>query len=233
MTLYEIEFRAQHDCPWNDLSRKYPKAVMAQWCNNKKDVIEITCDDIDLFNSLTKGAEKIEKALGVKVIRRAFSGSGAQMVTEHCGCRLIKSSISKHLEKFNCMKIEPTIYREGWEWYRIIAFNQKDIKKLFDSLAKFAKFEIISRRTTPEHSVRDSFIISANTLLGQLTEKQSLALISALSQGYYRVPKKVTTDEIASTLGVPRTTYEEHLRKAESKILYALTPYIHLGTSKS
>ena len=112
----------------------------------------------------------------------------------------------------------------------MIAFNQKDIKKLFESLGKFAKVEIVSRETSPEHSLRDSFIISANTLVGELTEKQVLALLSALSQGYYRVPKKVTADEIATSMGVPRTTFEEHLRKAESKVLYALTPYIHLAT---
>lgn len=233
MTLYEIGFKAQHDCPFNDLSRKYPKAVIMHWCNNKKDVMEITCDDIDLFNSVNEGVKQIEKDLAVKVLRRTFNSSHVQLVVQNCGCQNIKTAISPWIEKHNCMKIEPTIYRDGWEWYRIIAFNQKDIKKLFESLGKFAKVEIVSRETSPEHSLRDSFIISANTLVGELTEKQVLALLSALSQGYYRVPKKVTADEIATSMGVPRTTFEEHLRKAESKVLYALTPYIHLATAKS
>jgi hypothetical protein len=42
------------------------------------------------------------------------------------------------------------------------------------------------------------------------------------------VPKRVTTDEIAERLGVPRTTYEEHLRKAEGKVLRAVAPYLEL-----
>ncbi len=233
MTLYEIEFKAQHDCPFNDLSRKYPRAVIMHWCNHKKDVMEITCDDIDLFNSINEGVKQIEKDLGVKVLRRTFSSSHVQLVVQNCGCHNIKTAISPCIEKHNCMKIEPAVYRDGWEWYRMIAFNQKDIKKLFESLEKFANVEIISRKTSPENSLRDSFVISANALVGELTEKQVLALLSALSQGYYRVPKKATADEIASRMGVPRTTFEEHLRKAESKVLYALTPYIHLATAKS
>jgi predicted DNA binding protein len=126
--------------------------------------------------------------------------------------------------------MQPTIYREGWEWYRAISFNQRDIKRLFDSLGKFANVEVISRRVVKDKTMRDSFVISTASILGDLTDKQTLALVAALSEGYYRIPKRVTTDEIAGHLGIPRTTFEEHLRKAESKVLGALTPYIQLGS---
>ncbi len=36
------------------------------------------------------------------------------------------------------------------------------------------------------------------------------------------------TTEIANRMGVPRTTHEEHLRKAESKILTTIAPYLEL-----
>jgi predicted DNA binding protein len=80
--------------------------------------------------------------------------------------------------------------------------------------------------------MRDSLVISTTSLLGGLTEKQASALITALNEGYYRIPKKITTDEIAQRLGIPRTTFEEHLRKAESKVLVALTPYLQLGAER-
>lgn len=42
----------------------------------------------------------------------------------------------------------------------------------------------------------------------------------------------MTTDEIARKLGLPRTTYEEHLRKAECKALNALAPFIRLRSDR-
>ncbi len=66
--------------------------------------------------------------------------------------------------------------------------------------------------------------------MGQLTKKQSYALITALSRGYYEIPKKVSTDEITKSLDLPRTTFEEHLRKAESKVMKALAPLLELAS---
>ena len=57
-------------------------------------------------------------------------------------------------------------------------------------------------------------------------------LVFALENGYYQVPKKVTTEEIASKLKLPRTTYEEHLRKAEGKVLRSMAPYISLSPAR-
>ena len=115
----------------------------------------------------------------------------------------------------------------------MISFSQKDIKATFDELTKFSKYEIISRTTRPDYSVRETFVVSTNKLFGELTGKQRDALVAALDNGYYRVPKKVTTDEIAHQMGQPRTTYEEHLRKAESKVLRSVAPYLELTRSKT
>ena len=115
----------------------------------------------------------------------------------------------------------------------MISFSQKDIKATFDELTKFSKYEIISRTTRPDYSVRETFVVSTNKLFGELTGKQRDALAAALDNGYYRVPKKVTTDEIAHQMGQPRTTYEEHLRKAESKVLRSVAPYLELTRSKT
>ena len=115
----------------------------------------------------------------------------------------------------------------------MISFSQKDIKAAFDELAKFSEFKITSRSSRPDYSLRETFVVSTNKLFGELTGKQRNALVAALDNGYYRVPKKVTTDAIAHQLGQPRTTYEEHLRKAESKVLRSVAPYLELTKSKT
>jgi predicted DNA binding protein len=79
-----------------------------------------------------------------------------------------------------------------------------------------------------EKSMIDTFAVSLSAAFSDLTAKQGDAIATALESGYYQVPKKTTTEELALKQKVPRTTYEEHLRKAESKILHALSPYVIL-----
>jgi len=72
----------------------------------------------------------------------------------------------------------------------------------------------------------DAFLLSLSSLFGNLTEKQMKALLAAIEGGYYEIPKRTTADELAGKLGTPRSTLEEHIRKAESKIVLAMAPYM-------
>ena len=233
MAYYEIEFKAQHDCPYNDLSRQMPGLVFAEWCNHKRDVIEISCEDEDLtsFEDLHENLRILEQSLHVKILRKSFGKNQGQLVTEACHCAKMKKSISPVIEKHNCLRIQPIFYKQGWEWYRVLAFSQDDIKKLFQELERFCEVQMVSRHTIEDTSVRESFMVSTCSLLGELTKRQSFALLTALSRGYYQIPKKISTDELAKSLGLPRTTFAEHLRKAESKVLRAVTPLLELGAS--
>lgn len=56
-----------------------------------------------------------------------------------------------------------------------------------------------------------------------LTEKQEKFLRIAIEQGYYAVPRKITTQELAERLGIAQSTLGEHLRKAELCIISSYT----------
>jgi len=43
-------------------------------------------------------------------------------------------------------------------------------------------------------------------------------LKQALAYGYYEWPKKATLTDLAQKTGIPRRTFQERLRKAESKM---------------
>jgi predicted DNA binding protein len=143
VTVYEIAFKLQHDCPYNDLSRKLPEITFAHWCNRERDVIEISCEDEDLaaFEGLQKDLRSLERSLSVKIMRKSFGIRSAQLVTESCHCTGLRRSVSAAIEKHNCLRMEPLLYKHGWEWYRILAFKQRDIKELFEEL----KVSLISR----------------------------------------------------------------------------------------
>ena len=61
-----------------------------------------------------------------------------------------------------------------------------------------------------------------DSALPDLSPRQREALLTAVETGYYRIPRDATTDDVAARLGVERRTAEEHLRRAENKLLSAL-----------
>jgi predicted DNA binding protein len=123
------------------------------------------------------------------------------------------------------------VYTGGWEWYRITAFSEKDIKKLFKDLGrrKHCNVEVTSRNSISEEGVHNSLLIPAGSLLGGLTVKQTRALIAALDNGYFNLPRNANAMEIARRLGVPRTSFVDHMRKAQNKVIRTIGPYVRLN----
>jgi predicted DNA binding protein len=232
LTVYEVAFKIQRDSPTYQVSQRFPELTIATWCNKERDVIELSCDDDpEDLQELRESIPVLRRALAVKIMRKTVSGRSAQLVTEACSCRGEATSTPSLIERNNCLKIDPVFLRRGSAWYRILAFQQSDIKNLLDQLEKLAPLKIIYRSTLAAKPIKDTFVISASSMLGGLTKKQSIALLMALSRGYYDVPKKISTGEIAKGLGLPRTTFEEHLRKAESKALKAFMPLLQFAGS--
>lgn len=230
MTLYETAFRLQHDCPLNDLSRRHPELVMTSWCNSETDVLEIS--EYEGAGQFQDDLEAMWRSMKVKPLRRSQSGRDLQVMIYHCGCDNIPAPVTAVFEKNRCLELQPCVYRGGWEYYRIISFSEKDARNVFATLGRYCNIEVVSRRSIRSGAVREAMLVSTTALFGGLTRKQAQALVFALENGYYQVPKKVTTEEMASRLRLPRTTYEEHLRKAEGKVLRSVAPYITMSPSR-
>ena len=56
----------------------------------------------------------------------------------------------------------------------------------------------------------------------KLTEKQRQVLELAIEYGYYKYPRKVSVQDLAKKVKMPRTTFQEHLRKAEERVMNLL-----------
>ena len=117
---------------------------------------------------------------------------------------------------------------EGWEYYRVIAFRHEDLKKLQTRLDKIGAATEILRKAPFNGFIASSMTLTADALLSRLTEKQTEALLEAYRDGYYMLPRRVGVKEIARKRHVPRAKFDEHLRKAENKIMSSLIPCVHL-----
>lgn len=55
---------------------------------------------------------------------------------------------------------------------------------------------------------------------------QAKALITALQEGYYEIPRETPTSEITKQLNVSRRTFGEHLRRTDNKFVKSRSYYI-------
>ncbi|WP_255149292.1 helix-turn-helix domain-containing protein [Halorarius halobius] len=66
------------------------------------------------------------------------------------------------------------------------------------------------------------YIPGGEDLLSPLTDRQLEVFQTAVDEGYYDVPRRATHKDIAATLDCAPSTVDEHLRKAESRVVSGL-----------
>jgi len=234
--MYEVSFRMLHEgCPFADISRRYD-ATIVQWCNGATDIFEIRGEDSENLQRIAAEFRKLSHDLGKPRLRVTnFQGERPGLIVQElsgCMCRrAFKSlgvrSIGQAIRRNKCIDVPPAIYKAGWEHYTFLSFDPSDLKNLFATLQKLGRLEVVSKRTY-SGTARESFTISLRGLFSGLTPKQVDAYLSALDGGYYAIPRRTTIGKIARTRGFARTTYDEHLRKAESKVALAIAPYLRI-----
>ena len=109
----------------------------------------------------------------------------------------------------------PTRHENGRERRSLIA--RTDRPTLRETLAEIeaaydADIEVV--RVTPAGSAGPS-----DRPIDRLSPRQREAFRLARDRGYYEYPRETTARDLATDLGVSKTTFLEHLRKAEAKLL--------------
>jgi predicted DNA binding protein len=112
-----------------------------------------------------------------------------------------------------CTILWPAVYREGWEHYSVLAPSEARLRVLVRRLQAFGPTILQTAADVPTESV--GAMVPVADLAAGLTRRQLEALQLAVRAGYYEVPRRVEARELAAQVGLGRSTFEEHLRKAE------------------
>lgn len=102
--------------------------------------------------------------------------------------------------------IYPIRFSEGREICTLIFENKQMLRKVLKQLPYDWKIVRIGN-------------VNLQFDLEDLTPQQLRAVNLAIEKGYFEIPKKVNLEELSTQMKISRTTFLEHLRKAEKKIL--------------
>jgi len=114
--------------------------------------------------------------------------------------------LAQLIHEVGAFYIYPIKFSEGREVCTLIFENKKELRKVLKQLPYDWKIVRIGN-------------INLQFDLEDLTPQQLKAVNLAIEKGYFEIPKKVNLKELSTQMKISRTTFLEHLRKAEKKIL--------------
>jgi methylated-DNA-[protein]-cysteine S-methyltransferase len=124
--------------------------------------------------------------------------------------------------------LPPIRWRRGEALMTLVLENGADAQSL---LKQFPESRLVSKRPATRNA-RGRSDLSSPLFLPKLTEKQARALLAAYNAGYYEFPRKATTEEVSISLGIARSTFEQHLNRAEHHAVRALLPIVRMRAGR-
>lgn len=226
--MFDVSLKLDHSFPFSNLSKEFPGASIQRWCNLQVDILEIEFASAEDAAGLEPRLRTMLKTVGARLIRvNRYSPKNLEAVIG-CKCAVDNSTVAI-IEWAGCIPVMPVNYKAGLEYFRLLAFTKESLDEAISKLSRVSTVVVESKAVVTRESARGAITVPVDEFLGTLTRKQLSAFITALQMGYYAMPKGATIDEIATRQGMKRSTYEEHLRKAELKILQAVRPYARLA----
>ena len=230
MALFDVALKITYSQPsprshfFIGLTQKFQSASVFIWCNRENDVIEVVVRNPEEYPFVV---EEI-RAIHIKDVMEEITDERRLYLNVHtCHC-MKENTIVRHIGELNILNIFPNMIENGWAYHRLIVFRHKDLEELLKRFDKWGWHYKILRKAPFDGFVSSSLTMSADALFSGLTEKQMEAILAAHRYGYYNLPRAADVKEIAAKQEVPRTTFQEHLMKAENKLVSALIPNIKL-----
>ncbi|MFC4540502.1 helix-turn-helix domain-containing protein [Halosolutus amylolyticus] len=214
--MYEATFRITGGVAYEEATRG-TGATVELWCNDHCDLLYVSKSASDLVR------RHIEDQVGITHV--VEDGEETIIVTSEC----LKSRSPDHIESFlarhNCLLMPPIRYENGGKVCRVIAVDSKHLTRFYRDVQSEFTVTVESKREINNHAQTQP-LVALGSSIPELSSQQHTALLTAHERGYYRIPRDATTAELADEMDIDRRTFEEHLRRAENKLIEALIEYL-------
>mgnify|MGYP000194580549 CR=1 FL=1 len=210
--MHEVTARVADDSPYA-LATAGSDATVELWCNDHRDLLHV--------RGPAEGVrEHVEAAVGVS--DAVAHDDELLLVTADC-LREHDDTIEPYVAANDCLLVPPIRYERGAKVVRVLALDPANLTGFYRDLTADHDVTVEAKhdRATPG---RRSPLVDLDAVLPDLSPRQREALVTAFDAGYYEIPREATTEDLGEALGVDRRTAEEHLRRAENKLLGALAP---------
>jgi predicted DNA binding protein len=117
--------------------------------------------------------------------------------------------------------VKPTInHYDGHEYWEVASWKRGELEKFIKDLKNHMDVcEIMKMENSP---LTDIYFPN---VMPKLSKRQKTAIELAYANRYYSYPRKITLEKLAKIAKVGVSTFQEHLRKAELKLLPAIIEY--------
>lgn len=193
-------------------------ATIRLWCHRNCDLLYVTEE------TAATVTDRVREAVGVR--EQLTNRDEAVLVTGDCLLDHEDDLIDPFLDRHGCLLLYPLRYENGDKICRILAFTATALAECYRDLTD-AGIEVTVDSKREIGFVRpETPLLAPGGVVPELTGRQSQAIRCAYEHGYYEIPRAVTTDRIAAEMGIERRTAEEHLRRAENKLVTSTIDFL-------
>jgi predicted DNA binding protein len=220
--MHEATFHIRGGVPYEEATRNRDVSIEL-WCNNHCDLLHVQGD------MMTEIRDEIASTVGIQHsmdsspgIDETVDGNGDQIIiTSECLRPHTENNIESYLAKHDCLLLPPLRYERGGKVVRVITLDPENMTRFYQDIQESFRVDVQSKREIDAIS-QEQPMLSVESLVPDLSERQQEAIKMAWEAGYYEIPRETTTEKLATRMDIDRRTFEEHLRLAEKKFIGAL-----------
>ncbi len=108
--------------------------------------------------------------------------------------------------KHKCFQINGVMLQDSSVVFEVGSYSRENLSRLYDELQKSANVEML-------------FLGKSRFPTITLSTQQTTVLHLAFENGYYDFPRRINAEELSRKLGLKASTVNEHIRKAENKLV--------------
>lgn len=220
MSVWELLLRSRHQSHLIELSTEYSDLPILEWWLWRQEILKVEIASPDLLRRFRRDVER----KGYPVTAVESSDATHIFFLDHTG----KSPDALWTDAFrhNLLQAPPTVYLGGWGYYRLLGLQEDGLQAFVTTLQQTSETELLGKKRLPLATLPTT--VWSQQLFGNLTARQTETLLRAADGGYFRSPRGVKAADLARSVGLGRTTFEEHLRKAENQLITNLIPYLRI-----